>query len=162
MLLDKTNITVEIETLRKDYIDKHSSWEIYKNRICLNNHANIDDPVADAGQRMIYTEYKFMNNAFKDSIWEKTLKLLPGKIGRARIMLMGPEKLLSMHRDIENRWHLALFTDPACIFYDHEDNKAFHIPADGFFYKVNTRRLHTVFNSTNNFTRIHLVVCEYV
>lgn len=162
MLVEKTNIKVDLDRLLTDYQQNHMLWQSHKNRICLNNHDGIDDYVKNAGQRMIYTEFKYMNTMFKNTIWEETLKLIPGKIGRARIMSMGPEKLLTMHRDIEARWHVALYTDPSCVAYELESNTSYHIPADGYLYRLNARKLHTVFNSSNNFTRVHLVVCEYV
>ena len=162
MLIEKTDIRIDLEGLRKHYLNNVQNWPQYKSRICLNNHDDSEDYVLNAGQRLIYTEFKYMNSIFKNTIWEDTLKNIPGKIGRARIMNMGPAKLLTMHRDTEARWHIALFTDPSCVAYDLETNQAFHIPSDGYLYKLNARRLHTVFNSSNNVTRTHLVVCEYV
>jgi len=162
MLVEKTNIQVDLAGLRKHYIENVQLWPVNKNRICLNNHDGIDDYTKNSGQRFIYTEFKHMNSLFKDTIWEETLNKIPAKIGRARLMILGPEKLLTAHRDLEVRWHIALFTDPSCVAYDMESNESFHIPADGYFYKLDGRRLHTVFNSSNNFNRVHLVVCEYV
>lgn len=162
MTIEKTNIKVDIEQLRKDYLANKNIWPVHRNRICLNNHDNIDDYVKNASQRFIYTEYKYMNSIFKNTIWEDTLKMIPSKIARARIMLSQPETVLTLHRDIEPRWHLALFTDPACLYYDFQSNTAFHIPSDGHFYRIDTRVPHTIFNSTNAFTRVHLVVNEYV
>jgi hypothetical protein len=162
MLVENTNIKVDLDSLRKDYLKNIDTWPKNKNRICLNNHDGVDDYVKNSGQRLIYTEFKYMNSLFKNTIWEDTLKLIPGKIGRARLMIMPHEKLLTMHRDIEARYHIALFTDPGCIAYDFESNTGFSIPSDGYIYRLDGRRLHTVFNSSNNFTRVHLVVCEYV
>ena len=162
MIYEKTNIKVDLESLKQDFLINQNIWNRTKNRICLNNHDGIDDYKENAGQRFIYTEYKYMNTAFKNTIWEETLNLIPNKIARARVMIMKYESVLNIHRDIECRWHLALFTDPACVFYDYESNTTFHIPADGYFYRIDTRRLHTTFNATSNFDRVHLVVNEYV
>lgn len=162
MLVEKTNIKVDLEGLRQDYLTNIDKWPKHKNRVCLNNHDGIDDYVKNSGQRLIYTEFKHINSVFKNTIWENTLKLFPGKLGRARLMLMSHEKLLTIHRDIEARYHIALFTDPSCIAYDVETSTGIHIPSDGYIYRLDGRRLHTVFNSSNNFTRVHLVVCEYV
>jgi aspartyl/asparaginyl beta-hydroxylase (cupin superfamily) len=162
MLIEKTNITVDLENLRKDFLDNKNHWPCYQNRYCLNNYNNNDDYLKNAQQRLIYTEYKYMNSIFKNTIWEDVLKKIPVKISRARIMMMPPTTILSIHRDIEPRWHLALFTDPGCIYYDVDTSTAVHIPSDGHFYRLDTRFPHTAFNATDNFTRIHLVVCEHV
>ena len=162
MLVTKTNIQVDLKGLQEDYIKNIDSWPKHKNRISINNHDGIDEYVKNNGQRLIYTEFNYMNTIFKDTIWEETLRLFPGKIGRARIMIMDHEKLLTKHRDLEARWHVALFTDPSCVIYDFESGMGKHIPADGYIYKLDGRRLHTAFNSSNNFQRVHLVVCEYV
>lgn len=162
MFYTKTNIKVDLDRLKKDYLLNKDSWTIVRNRFCLNNHTGVDDYVTNAGQKLIYTEYKYMNSEFKNTVWEETLKLLPVKISRARIMIMSPMSLLPIHRDVEPRWHLALFTDPSCVFYDFESSSGIHIPEDGYFYRIDTRRLHTTFNTTTNFDRVHLVINEYV
>ena len=162
MILEKTEIQVDLEGLRKDYLENINKWPIHKNRITLNNHNGEDDYIRNNGQRLIYTEFNHMNSMFKNTIWEETLNLIPSKIGRARLMIMPPEKLLPTHRDIEARWHIALFTDPACVFYDNQTTQGFHIPSDGYIYRLDARRLHTVFNGTTSVNRVHLVVCEYV
>lgn len=162
MILQKTNIQVDLAGLRKSYLENINNWPIHKNRIAINNHDGVDEYVKNNGQRMIYTEFKYTNTAFKNTVWEETLNLIPGKLGRARIMLMPYEKMLPTHRDIEARWHVALFTDPACVFYDNETCTGHHIPSDGYLYRLDARRLHTVFNGTTNVQRVHLVVCEYV
>ena len=75
---------------------------------------------------------------------------------------MDPFKALDLHRDFDRRWHIALFTDPACLMIDFEDNKTYHIPSDGYVYNVDTTKLHIALNSTNNINRVHLVVSQYV
>jgi len=162
MFLEKTNIQVNLKALREDYQKNINNWPVYKNRIALNNHDGIDEYEKNNGQRLIYTEFKHTNSIFKNTIWEETLKLIPGKIGRARLMILPSEKLLTLHRDIEARWHIALYTDPSCVTYDYENKQGHYIPADGFIYKLDGRQMHTVFNCSNNFNRVHLVVCEYV
>ena len=161
-MIEKTDIKVDLEGLRADYLKNLNQWPIHKNRIMLNNHTGVDDYHKYIGQSLIYTEFKYMNSLFKNTIWEETLKLIPGKIGKARLMIMPHDRLLTLHKDTEARWHVALFTDPSCVAYDYETNKGYHIPSDGYIYKLDGRKLHTVFNASNNFTRVHLVVCEYV
>lgn len=162
MLIEKTNIQANLSALREDYLKNHHAWPSHMNRVCINNHDGVDDYVKNSRQRLIYTEFKHTNSIFKNTIWEETLKIFPGKIGRARIMTLKNETLLTIHRDFSVRWHIALFTDPSCVTYDFEDKRGFFVPDDGYVYRLDGRRLHTVFNSSNNFQRVHLVVEEYV
>lgn len=160
-MIEKTNVQVNIEELKKDFLKHFDQWPVVENRVCLNNYIDRDDYSKNASIRLIYAEHLYMNSIFKNTIWEETLMKLPGKIGRARIMIMNPGKGLDQHRDLEMRWHLALFTDPGCIAYDVESDTQYHIPADGYFYKLDARKLHRVYNESN-IRRVHLVVSEYV
>jgi hypothetical protein len=161
-MIEKTDIKVDIEALRYDFQKNISKWPVVQNRICLNNYKDEDDYEKNASIRLIYTEHPYMNSIFKNTIWEKTLNLIPGKIGRARLMIMEPGKSLRDHRDLEIRWHLALFTDKTCVMYDVEESLIHHVPSDGYFYKLDARKMHSVQNFSHDLTRVHLVVAEYV
>lgn len=161
-MIEKTNIQVDIQALIADYYKNINHWPVHENRICLNNHSGIDDYDKNASSRLIYTEYRYTNTIFKNSIWEETLKLIPSKLGRARIMLMNPQTSLSRHRDLETRWQLALITDPRCTVHDFDEDKSYHIPSDGYFYKLDARKPHAAYNNTDDLVRVNLVVAEYV
>lgn len=86
--------------------------------------------------------------------------------GRIRFMRLMPKTGLTIHADLEQRYHLALDTNPYALFGRYNDSsenqtvaECFHIPADGYFYKVDTREKHFVFNGGWE-PRIHLVICE--
>lgn len=86
------------------------------------------------------------------------------KLGRIRYMKLLPKTGLSIHPDAEVRYHLALKTSPKALFLDCTQDgdimaKGYHIPADGYFYKVDTTRDHTVFNGGWE-PRIHLVISD--
>jgi hypothetical protein len=90
--------------------------------------------------------------------------------GRVRIMRLLPHVGLSVHRDDEVRYHLVLKTNPkAYIAHNVVDNNpersvlpttsvCYHIPMDGYWYMVDTRQIHWVYNGGEE-ERIHLVVC---
>jgi hypothetical protein len=86
------------------------------------------------------------------------------RFGRIRYMRLMPKTGLSIHTDKEQRYHLVLDTHKGALFghYTGEDPeiaKCYHIPADGYFYKVDTRMPHFVYNGGWE-PRIHLVICE--
>jgi hypothetical protein len=161
MFIQKTDIRVDLAALRKSIAEDSPKWDLRKGRICINS----PDPAQEfnsIGRELIYQEFKYVSTPFKNTVWEDTLNLIPGKKTRARIMMMPWHSVLSMHRDIERRYHIAINTDPACIFYNYEEQKGYHIPADGYLYLVDTKQIHTFMNCTKTLTRTHLVVGEYV
>lgn len=90
------------------------------------------------------------------------------QIGRVRIMKLPPFKGLSVHSDLENRYHLVLHTNNYSYvshninehnFELKEIGKFYHIPNNNYWYKIKTTEKHWVYNGGNT-DRIHLVVCE--
>jgi len=86
------------------------------------------------------------------------------KFGRIRYMRLLPKTGLSIHADLEMRYHFVLETNRYALFGDASPDldmaaKCYHMPADGHFYKVDTTREHFVFNGGWE-PRIHLVICE--
>ncbi len=83
--------------------------------------------------------------------------------GRIRYMRLKSKTGLSVHKDLEQRYHYVLDTNEKSYMllseqYDGADVRGWHIPLDGHFYKVDTTREHFVYNG--GFTdRIHLVIC---
>jgi hypothetical protein len=76
------------------------------------------------------------------------------KLGRIRILKLGSRTSLSFHRDPEARIHIPIITNPGALMV--VDNEAFHMPADGTAYFVDTTKYHTALNG-GNVERIHLV-----
>lgn len=160
--LIKTDIKVDVDILREDFLKNFKNWKNINNRICINSYSEKDSREDDAGQRLTYAPYEYIYPEFKNTIWEEVINKLPGKKSRARIMIMSPFKILDLHRDFEKRWHIPIITDPGCMMLDYEANKTYHLPADGYVYDVDTTKLHTAFNITTNVNRVHLVVSQYV
>ena len=93
--------------------------------------------------------------------------------GRIRIMRLESHRGLSVHSDKEVRYHLVLKTNPRAHFGRYTGNDDlilnqyadqpvfginYHLPEDGHWYRVDTRRGHWVYNGGTE-ERIHLVVC---
>lgn len=90
-------------------------------------------------------------------------------IGRVRIMKLMPKCGLSVHKDLEIRYHYVFQTNKKSFFcYNEsairEDSDlpvtavCYHIPQDGHWYKADTTKVHWVYNGGDT-ERIHLVVC---
>lgn len=85
------------------------------------------------------------------------------KLGRTRYMLLESKKGLTVHFDTTVRYHLAIETNPHAYIAHTTKNQSltalcYHIPADGNFYKVDTKMQHFVYNG-GKVPRIHLVIC---
>lgn len=83
--------------------------------------------------------------------------------GRIRFMKLLPKQGLTMHKDNGFRYHLVLETNPNAIFAECFTDKdyrsiGYHIPADAYWYKIDTSREHFVYNGGWK-PRIHLVAC---
>jgi hypothetical protein len=108
---------------------------------------------------------------FNDFLPEYTRQILESlkitqnsNFGRIRYMRLMPKTGLSIHTDVEQRFHYVLKTSPGALFGEYlggEETAAtcHHIPADGHFYHVDTTRPHFVYNGSWE-PRIHLVICK--
>lgn len=151
-------------TRRKTYLPEHGSpWND-----CVGSLYDDDtrDYVADE------TDYNIWNI---DSDWytrQEIEKLSNNKfsLGRVRFMLLKPKTGLTVHNDREFRYHLVLKTNKrSYVSYNNlsiDKEKCqlpsvancYHIPADGYWYRVDTTKKHWVYNGGKT-DRIHLVVC---
>lgn len=85
------------------------------------------------------------------------------KLGRVRYMLLESKRGLTVHYDTSVRYHLAIETNPYAYMAHTVNNPVmkavcYHIPADGSFYCVDTKKEHFVFNGGTD-PRIHIVIC---
>lgn len=115
------------------------------------------------GKETDFTEWNTVGD-YTRSVIENLSRSLDKKFGRIRYMRLMPKTGLSVHPDFEPRYHLVLKTNPHAYFLDCTPDgevqaKAYHVPNDGHFYKVDTLRNHSVFNGGWE-PRIHLVLTE--
>lgn len=157
----------------KENFDTKSSG----NQIGITHRSNATDIILDASgslydkeqKRFVAKELDFTE--INPNVGQYTKNILATlsdhektKFGRIRYMRLMPKTGLSIHADLEMRYHYVIETNTYALFGDASpDNtlsaKCYHIPADGHFYKVDTTREHFVFNGGWE-PRIHLVICE--
>jgi hypothetical protein len=104
------------------------------------------------------SDFPIFNEAFRNTTLHDLYNSLPN-IGRFRIMVMNGPRCYSFHRDVSQRYHVAIETNPDCLFIFPSFSAQFFIPADGMVYKMDTRKKHTFVNGSR-LRRIHLVFNE--
>lgn len=180
--INKTDMSVDMEQIRSEleYAVSQCPWEWSSkpgigNSLGLNYRPGALNPWADSfgslydkeTQQLIGTEldYSEWHPEGLDYTKEKIFELAERfkfKVGRCRYLRLMPKTGLSIHTDMEPRFHLAIETNPKCLIArtvtgQEESALCYHIPADGFFYKVDTTKEHFVFNGSWE-PRIHLVI----
>jgi hypothetical protein len=180
MIINKTNITVDLEQMRKDleHVLTIQEWphppfetELPHNQICLNHREGSAEPWVEGAGSLKKSGLKESDfSVFHKDLPEYTRTVLENlakkegvKFGRIRYMRLPSKSGLSVHYDYEQRYHLVLQTNRFAMFGhvyegDEELGKVYHMPADGNFYKVDTRLTHFVYNGGWE-DRIHLVIC---
>jgi Aspartyl/Asparaginyl beta-hydroxylase len=186
--VEKFNFKVDLEKIALDlkHVESQAPWpekrfqengrDYHANQIGLTHRPGAEKPWYDANGTLFnkqenffmaeesdFTEWNQVGSYTKQCIIEfgQSYQL---RFGRIRYMKLLPKTGLSIHADRECRYHLAIQTSPKSLFLDctPEGNtvaKGYHIPADGYFYKVDTTKEHTVFNGGWE-PRIHLVITE--
>lgn len=181
--ISKTNVQANVEKLRADLdilLAQNNGWpeedfdlKMPGNQLSATHRpgedvwtdgtGNLWDPVK---QQFIATEADF--SEYNPYLGSHTINFLEElalkegvKFGRIRYMRLVPKKGLSIHKDFDFRYHLVLNTNAGALFGEitQGDVKAvcYHLPADGYAYKVDTTREHFVYNGGWE-DRIHLVI----
>ncbi|MFF1308110.1 aspartyl/asparaginyl beta-hydroxylase domain-containing protein [Streptomyces sp. NPDC058307] len=101
-------------------------------------------------------EFSIFNSYFRDTYFHDIYQQAPFQIGRMRLMVLPPLTIYRMHVDATKRTHLAIITNPDSRL-TLRSGETFHVPADGFLYTVNTKRMHTAYNSGLQ-ERVHLTM----
>lgn len=78
-----------------------------------------------------------------------------GPIGEARLLKLSSAESYTAHSDPDDRYHLAIITNPYCYLQDLTNQKIYHIPADGQVWKMDTGQIHVATNFGGR-DRIHL------
>jgi len=176
---DHTRMLEDLETIltirpwpAEDFIKKSSG-----NQIGITHRPGATDQWIDADGSLVNRQtgeilgYEVDFSEFNDQLPEYTRTVLEGlktdqssKLGRVRYMRLMPKTGLSIHADVEQRYHFVLKTSPSALFGEYIGEadlaaKCYHMPADGHFYHVDTTRPHFVYNGSFE-PRIHLVICK--
>ncbi len=139
-MLTKMNIQVDLQPI----IEQVNSLNFDK-RLVLN-----------------YTTEKLLNGPYQTlPEFERTplgniLELL-GNPGEARLLKLESSESYTAHADPDDRIHLAIITNPYSYLIDIDDNKMYHLPADGQLWRMDTGKMHVAANFGGR-TRVHLNV----
>jgi hypothetical protein len=180
MYINKTTVSADIEQMNRDLesILILRPWpEVVDvgNQIGLRHRLNAVDPWLDAHgslydsqqQKFVASETDFSKwnsatPAYTRSVVEDLAQKQGFTIGRVRYMRQPPKRGLSVHRDLETRYHFVLKTNPFAFFGFTQPGpvtaQCYHIPSDGYFYHADTTQEHFVYNGGWE-ERIHLVIC---
>jgi hypothetical protein len=190
MFIKKIDFFADLQKMRDDLNEliKIKNWPdrqvidgkiIPANQLGLTYRIGAKDPWIDASGSLYDKELNIVISKESDfSCWndlpseytKDIIELLAEKektkFGRIRYMRSMPKTGLSIHSDFEKRYHYVLDTNPDALFGEKVDEnevvaKCYHIPADGYFYKVDTTKPHFVYNGGWS-PRIHLVICEAI
>lgn len=78
-----------------------------------------------------------------------------GEIGEARLLKLESSESYTAHTDPDDRIHLAIETNPYAYLMDLDENKMYHLPADGTVWRMDTGKKHLAGNF-GGYARIHL------
>lgn len=182
--IEKTNVYADLTAMKNELfsITNQIGWPkkldaqgktLSSNQIGLNHRPGAENQFLDnVGSLMAqtvaketdFTEYNEMIGEITKQALENLSRIESVKFGRIRYMLLPEKSGLTVHTDTEIRYHYVLETNPNAFFGERiEDSelaaKCYHIPADGYFYRVDTTRPHFVYNGSRE-PRIHLVICS--
>lgn len=69
-----------------------------------------------------------------------------GPFGDTRLRKLENRESYHVHTDIDDRYHLALITNPHALLIDLDNQKNFHIPCNGYLWLMDTSIPHTAVN----------------
>jgi hypothetical protein len=187
MIIKKTDFSVDASKALEDlnFLLRNKIWwpeetvtsNKPQNQISLRHRANSTDNLwldgigslvdRDTGNMFAkesdFTVWNQDLPEYTKQILEELMQREGVKFGRIRYMRLMPRTGLTVHMDKEQRYHLVLTTNKfAMVGHVYEGGeelgKLYHIPADNFFYKLDTTQGHFVFNGGKE-ERVHLVCC---
>jgi len=78
-----------------------------------------------------------------------------GPIGEARLLRLTSAETYTAHADPDDRYHVAIITNPHSYIIDFDSQTLYHLPADGKLWRMDTSRIHVAANFGGR-DRIHL------
>jgi len=129
----------------------------YEEQIMLQRHPDSDN--FEYGTES-WVDLKHPESEFILPIYDKLeyTNLIMKTLGmsRTRVMKVKAKSCYSYHRDLSERIHIQLITNEKCFFVI--ENEVIRLPADGNYYVIDTRKMHTFVNASFE-DRIHIVGC---
>lgn len=80
-----------------------------------------------------------------------------GPIGEARLLKLTSAETYTAHADPDDRYHLAIVTNPHSYIVDFDNQNMYHLPVDGKLWRMDTSKIHVAANFGGR-DRIHLNV----
>jgi len=184
--IEKTNFTAAYTQMKQDLttlLDRVGGWpqdqtingKFYSgNQLSIKHRPNAEYPILDGVGNLYdfekqkfhsletdFTEYLNELPDFTKTVIQQLEDNEKVKFGRIRYMRLPKKRGLSVHRDYELRYHYVFDTNPNSFFGEKTEGEVtaqcYHIPNDGYFYKVDVTRDHFVYNGGWE-DRIHLVL----
>jgi len=78
-----------------------------------------------------------------------------GPIGEARLLKLTSAETYTAHADPDDRYHLAIVTNPHSYIVDLSNQNMYHLPVDGKLWYMDTSKIHVAANFGGR-DRIHL------
>ncbi len=91
---------------------------------------------------------------FKDTALGRVLESI-GPIGEARLLKLSSAETYTAHGDPDDRYHLAIVTNPHSYLIDLDTGSMHHLPIDGKLWRMDTSKIHVAANFGGR-DRIHL------
>jgi hypothetical protein len=178
MFVKKLELTADLEIMKQDldFVLTRSDWSV-ENQIGLTYRKGAEnlwkDCVGSLWDREnnieLVKEEEFTEINSEAPLYTmkrlNDLAALEGfKLGRVRYMRLMPKTGLSVHADSSVRYHYVLETNPHSYIYHTTTmmgsikTLGYQLLSNGYFYKVNTKMEHYVYNGGTT-PRIHIVVC---
>jgi hypothetical protein len=183
MFLEKLDYTSDHNRMMSEANDiiTNVTWN-NGNQIGLNRRDNSTENIwKDATGSLYDREHNIYIGKEKDfTVWnidsdsyirQQIENMMEGIVnGRVRLMNLTPKKGLSVHKDLEVRYHYVLKTNKKSYICHNPSRSSqvddnipisafcYHMPMDNHWYKVDTRETHWVYNGGET-DRVHLVVC---
>lgn len=114
---------------------------------------SINEPTGDPNTDNYRVRDDFAGTPIGDLVFEIQSKI--GPIGDTRLRKLENRESYHVHTDIDDRYHLALITNPYALLVDLDNQKNFHIPCNGYLWLMNTSISHTAVNFGED-GRVHL------
>lgn len=157
-LISRTNFSFDPEKLSEAF-EMVAELPQHRHAVAVTSKPGVENPLHDGTSARPDEEmlYNVINAEFRGTYFEEILTSLPFPFGRTRIMWIPPQKCYPIHSDHSIRYHLALDTNDGAFILYPEAGKLYHIPADGYLYKMDARVPHTAVNC-GPLTRAHMVI----
>jgi len=154
-------IEIELIYIHMFNIDKIllelTSLPEFDNQIMLQGVEGVDDPNYGIGFFKDNNHHESDFNVELHPTLTYTNKIIRDLgMTRTRVMKMQSKTCYSYHRDMTQRIHIPLVTNPNCFFVI--DDEVVRLPADGNHYFIDTTKRHTFVNASWE-ERIHIVGC---